>query len=612
MEQSITEKWQKLSKRVIYIAFAVAAVVCIIMFVVLGVSLNNKSKNAADGLSKDITTAVVVACVVVVVLIIALFVICFIINRLNLKYVAEARASEEEANKVKSDFLSNMSHDVRTPLNAIMGMTAIAIANTDDSQQVADCLKKISLSSRHLLGLINDVLDMSKIENGKVALTTEQISLSEIFEGVTVIIQPQLKSKQQKFDVHVGDIVTEDVLCDGARLGQVLMNILSNAYKFTPEEGSVELSVYQEQSPRGEDYVRTHIEVRDNGIGMSEEFQKQLFDTFAREDRARINKAEGTGLGMAITKCIIDSMQGSIDVDSKQGEGTKFHVILDFKKADVPQTDMSLPEWKILVVDGSQALRDTAVATLGSLGLKADAVPDGETAIQTAVKAHEENDGYDIILVDWKLPGADGVETAKKLRKKLDGIHILLISAYDCSEIEEQASAAGISGFISKPLFKSTLFNGLSRFNVSPDENSDGEYYSSKNLRLKGKRILVAEDNELNWEIADVLLTNEGLIVEHADNGQTCVDMLLAHKAGYYDAILMDVRMPVMSGFEATTVIRNLKRGYNKVPIIAMTADTFDEDMQKCLACGMNAHIAKPMNVEVVKATLARYIKDKR
>ncbi|MDE7087147.1 MAG: response regulator, partial [Clostridia bacterium] len=561
------------------------------------------------GLTKSLTGFTIGICAVIMVILIAVFVIYLILNKRNLQQVEHARELAEEANRAKSDFLSNMSHDIRTPMNAIVGMTAIATANINDTEQVSNCLKKISLSSRHLLGLINDVLDMSKIESGKMTLNMEELSLSEVVESISTIIQPQIKIKKQHFDIYVHDIFAEKVYCDSVRLNQVLLNLLSNAYKFTPENGKIELSLYQEKSPLGEKLARTHIIVQDNGIGMSKEFQKKIFDSFTREDSSRVNKTEGTGLGMSITKYIIDSMHGTIEVDSKQGEGTTFHVVIDLEIADTEEIDMILPEWKMLVVDDDQMLCDTTVAALASIGVKADSTLNGESAIQKAVEAHDAGMKYDIILMDWKLPGIDGLETARRLHKKLgDNIPILLISAYDWSEIEDEARAAGISGFISKPLFKSTLFYGLRKFTESEKIKPVQEEQVKREVDLKGKRLLVAEDNDLNWEIAEVLLTGEGFILEHAENGQTCVDMLLAHKPGYYDAILMDVRMPVMSGLEATTVIRGLRKNYNKVPIIAMTADAFAEDMHKCLECGMNAHIAKPIDIDVVKATLAKFI----
>ena len=568
--------------------------------------------NQVSSLSKTLTGFTVGICAVIVVILIAIFATYLFLNRRNLQQVEHAREIAEEANKAKSDFLSNMSHDIRTPMNAIVGMTAIATANIDDTEQVANCLKKISLSSRHLLGLINDVLDMSKIESGKMTLNMEELSLSEVIESISTIIQPQIKIKKQHFDIYVNDIFAEKVYCDSVRLNQVLLNLLSNAYKFTPENGKIELSLYQEKSPLGDKYARTHVIVQDNGIGMSKEFQKKIFDSFTREDSARVHKTEGTGLGMSITKFIIDSMHGTIDVDSKQGEGTRFHVVLDLEIAETEKINMALPEWKMLVVDDDQLLCDTTVASLASIGIKADSTLNGEAAIQKAVEAHDAGMNYDIILMDWKLPGIDGIETARRLHSKLGpNIPILLISAYDWSEIEDEARNAGISGFISKPLFKSTLFYGLKKFAETEKGAPVQAEKKKKEIDLKGKRLLVAEDNDLNWEIAELLLTSEGFVVEHAENGQTCVDMLLAHKPGYYDAILMDVRMPVMSGLEATTVIRGLRKGYNKTPIIAMTADAFAEDMQKCLECGMNAHIAKPIDIDVVKATLAKFIIDK-
>lgn len=551
------------------------------------------------------------ACAVILAVVLAIFVIYFIMNKQNLKQVEEARASAEEANKAKSEFLSNMSHDIRTPMNAIVGMTAIATANIDDKEQVANCLKKISLSSRHLLGLINDVLDMSKIESGKMTLNMEEISLSEVVESIATIIQPQIKIKKQHFDIYVHDVIAEKVYCDSVRLNQVLLNLLSNAYKFTPENGKIELSLYQEESPLGDKYARTHITVQDNGIGMSEEFQKKIFESFSREDSARVHKTEGTGLGMSITKYIVDSMHGTIEVNSKQGEGTRFHITVDLEIAQTEDVDMILPEWKMLVVDDDQTLCDTAVKSLAEIGVKAEYTLDGETAVKMAVEADSAGKRYDIVLLDWKLPGIDGIETARRLHKRLgENIPILLISAYDWSEIEDEARAAGISGFISKPLFKSTLFYGLRKFVGNGEQKEVVEKApETEKESLEGKRILVAEDNDLNWEIAELLLTSAGLNVEHAENGQICVDMLLAHAAGYYDAILMDVRMPVMNGLEATTVIRGLnKKSYSKIPIIAMTADAFAEDMQKCLEAGMNAHIAKPIDIDVVKATLAKFI----
>ena len=387
----------------------------------------------------------------------------------------EARKEAEHANRAKSEFLSNMSHDIRTPMNGIVGMTAIATANLDDREQVENCLKKITLSSRHLLGLINDVLDMSKIESGNMVLNMEQLSLREAVEGVVSICQPQVEAKGQRFDVSVRDISAENVMCDGVRLNQVLINLLSNAIKFTPDGGRIQLTLYQEDSPRGEGFVRVRIQVKDNGIGMSEEFQKRIFDSFAREDSQRVHRTEGTGLGMAITKFIVvDAMGGAIDVKSRRGEGAEFNVTLDLERAGAAE---------------------------------------------------------------------------------------------------------------------------------------EAEAPAERGRDLSGRRVLVAEDNELNWEIASELLGEEGLLLDWAENGQTCVEMLQSSPVGYYDAILMDVRMPIMGGYEATQVIRTLEREDRDLPIIAMTADAFAEDVRRSLDCGMNAHVAKPIDVREVLRLLDKFIK---
>ena len=538
------------------------------------------------------------------------------LTRRQLQELEEARAAEEasrkeaeHANRAKSEFLSNMSHDIRTPMNAIVGMTAIATANIDDTKQVHNCLKKIALSSKHLLGLINDVLDMSKIESGKMTLNMDQVSLREVTDGIVAICQPQVKAKRQQFDVFIHDISTENVLCDSVRLNQVLLNLLSNAIKFTPEGGEIHMALYEEDSPKGEDFVRIHIEVKDTGIGMSEEFKKHIFDSFAREDSARVHRTEGTGLGMSITKYIVvDAMGGSIDMESKQGKGTQFSVTLDLEKAQVMEEDMILPNWNMLVVDDDQQLCETTVSALNSIGVSAEWTLDGESAVEMVVKRHHREDDYHIILLDWRLPGMDGIATAKRIRQELgEKVPILLISAYDWGEIEGEAKEAGITGFISKPLFKSTLFNSLRQF-AGPLETGE-EKPLQKGPDLRGRRVLVAEDNELNWEIASELLSAEGLELEWAENGQTCVEMFQQSPVGYYEAILMDIRMPVMGGYEATQVIRTLEREDKDLPIIAMTADAFAEDVKRSLDCGMNAHIAKPIDVQEVLRLLAKYLK---
>ncbi|MCI9188196.1 MAG: response regulator [Lachnospiraceae bacterium] len=522
-----------------------------------------------------------------------------------------ARRDAEHANKAKSEFLSNMSHDIRTPMNAIVGMTTIAIANMGNMEQVQNCLRKIALSSKHLLGLINDVLDMSKIESGKMTLNVDQVSLREVMDSIVSIVQPQVKAKKQAFHIFINDISAENVCCDSVRLNQVMINILGNAVKFTPEEGSITVSLYEEDSPKGEDYIRTHLIVKDNGIGMSEEYQKKIFDSFSREDTTRVQKTEGTGLGMAITKYIVDAMEGTIRVRSALGEGSEFHVVLDLLKAVVQEADMVLPDWKMLVVDDDEQLCESVVASLKSIGVTPDWCLNAETAIRKVEERHNRHDDYQIILLDWKLPDRDGIATAREIRRLYgNDIPILLISAYDWSEVEDEAKEAGVTGFIAKPLFRSTLFYGLQPYvgDVSAGKEIE-ESSAADKVVLEGRRILLAEDNEINWEIASELLSALGLELEWAENGKICLEKFSQSPLYYYDAILMDVRMPVMNGYEATAAIRALDRkDAASLPIVAMTADAFAEDVKKCMDSGMNAHVAKPIDVKEVCRQLEKFL----
>lgn len=573
---------------------------------------SNILDNVIDTLGSQWTIMIILTVCLILVVLIIIFILYLRLNKQNIVQLQLAREEAIKASRAKSEFLSNMSHDIRTPMNAIVGMTAIASSNINDSQHVQNCLKKISLSSKHLLGLINDILDMSKIESGKMTLNIEQISLKEVMDGISTIVQPQIKIKKQNFDVYIHDIYNENVYCDSVRLNQVLLNLLSNAIKFTPENGTIEVSLYQETSPLGEKFIRNHIHVKDNGIGMSKEFQKKIFESFTRENNTRVNKIEGTGLGMTITKYIVDAMKGSIEIQSEQGKGTEFHITLDLEKAELLEEEMILPSWKMLVVDDDEQLCITTATSLKEIGITSDWTLDGEAAIEKAVSAHEKHMDYNIILMDWKLPGIDGIETARQLRQRLgDDIPILLISAYDWSEMEEEARAAGISGFISKPLFKSTLYYGLKKFidnDESALEDTVNESQHSK-YNLSGTHILLAEDNELNWEIAETLLGSVGITCDHAENGQICVDMLKNSKPGTYKAILMDIRMPVMTGYEATIEIRKSDHPDKDIPIVAMTADAFSDDIKKSLDCGMNAHTSKPIDLDIVQATLAKFIK---
>ena len=563
--------------------------------------------NTINRLSNQRMILTLLSCASILAILTLIFSRYFSITRSQVLELEDARQKAVESSKAKSEFLANMSHDIRTPMNAIVGMTAIATAHIDDQKQVQNCLRKITLSSKHLLGLINDVLDMSKIESGKLTLTTEQISLKEVVEGVVNIMQPQVKAKRQTFDIHVENILTENIWCDSVRLNQVLLNLLSNATKYTPEGGSIQLSLSEEKSPKGENYIRTHIKVKDNGIGMSPDFLKRIYESYSRADGVRVSKTQGTGLGMAITKYIVDAMEGSINIKSEIDKGTEVSLTFDFEKAVALEMDMVLPSWSMLVVDDDELLCRTAIDTLKTIGINADWVLSGEKAIELVTQHHQKRDDYQIILLDWKLPGMNGIQVAKEIRRNLgDEMPILLISAYDCSEFEEEAREAGINGFISKPLFKSTLYHALRQY---MDTQTENDQTLNSNIDLSGRRILLAEDNELNWEIASELLSDLGVELDWAEDGQICLDKFQKSSAGHYDAILMDIRMPHMTGYEATKAIRGINHpDALSIPIIAMSADAFSDDIQHCLECGMNAHIAKPIDVIELTRLLKRYL----
>ena len=546
-------------------------------------------------------------CALILAALLTIFGAYFRLSRKQLRSLEEAKREAERASRAKSEFLSNMSHDIRTPMNAIVGMTAIAAANMDQPDRVQECLKKIALSSRHLLGLINDMLDMSKIESGKLTLNIERMSLQEALESVVGIVRPQVKQKGQMFDIVIQEIQCEQVYCDGVRLNQVLLNLLSNALKFTPEGGRIDMMVSQEPSPRGTGWVRTHFRVKDTGIGMSKEFQKKIFESFEREDSARVQKIEGTGLGMAIVKYIVDEMQGQIEVESEPEKGTEFHIALDLEMAETEEEEMSLPGWDVLVVDDDKELCRSAAAALGEIGVHGEWAQDGRTAVEMVKERHARQADYHVVLLDWKMPGMSGIETAREIRREVgDTLPILLISAYDWSDIEEEARGVGIDGFLPKPLFRSTLYHGLSRY---ADGRTAEEQPTESASDYTGRRLLVAEDNDLNWEVARELLSVYGFEMDWAENGQQCVELFEASAPDHYDAVLMDIRMPVMDGCEAARRIRALPRDDAKtVPIIAMTADAFSEDIQRCLDSGMDAHVAKPLDLRELLRQLQRYL----
>ncbi len=419
------------------------------------------------------------------------------LSQRQFREVEKARHEATIANNAKSEFLASMSHDIRTPMNAIIGMTEIALKNVGDSFRVEECLQKIKLSSKHLLGLINDVLDMSKIESNKMTLSMAPMSLKEAIDDIVTIMQPQVKAREQYFDIFIRDVVAEEVYCDGVRLNQVLLNLLSNAVKFTPEKGRVDIYMWQENCPDNEEYVRTHFKVADSGIGMSEEFQKRIFESFSREETEQVHHTVGTGLGMAITKAIVSLMGGTIELQSEKGKGTTFHIIIDFKKAEVSGKDMKLPPWNVLVVDDNEQLCLSAVANLEELGVKAEWTTDSSEAVKMVEEHHLTDHDYHFALIDWKMPGMDGIEVIRMIREKVgSNIPVFLISAYDWNDIENTASIETFEGFIAKPLFKSTLFARLNQYteNYQPEEKEEEIVESD----LEGKKILLAEDIEIN------------------------------------------------------------------------------------------------------------------
>lgn len=554
-------------------------------------------------------------CSLIIGVLLLVFVGYFRLTKMQMNVLDEARKTAEQAmisaersNRAKNEFLSNMSHDIRTPMNGIMGMTSIAIGSLDDPLRVHSCLKKIHVSSRHLLGLITDMLDMSKIESGKLTLNMEPLCLRDIMQNTMMIIQSQVQEKNQHFHIYVHDIRFENVCSDRVRFSQILLNVLGNAVKFTPEGGVIEADLHEEPSPKGDEYVRIHLHIKDNGIGMSKEFQGKIFDAFAREDSARVNKAAGAGIGMTITKHIVDAMGGTILVESEQGKGSHFHIILDMEKILHQEREMRLPNRKILVMDDDELAGRLAVSVLESVGLQAEAETDIHQGIQRIKESLSKNEPYHILLLDWNMQEKSGIETAKELSGLFGPkLQIVLLTDGEWDELAVGAQDAGICGFIAKPLFRSSVYYGLRPLTDSGRlcKEQEGE----PDMNLEGKRILIAEDNELNWEIASEILCGYGLEVEWAENGQICVDRFEQSSPGWYDAILMDLRMPVMTGYEAADAIRHSNRDDARtIPIIAVSADTFQEDIQKCLDYGMNAHTEKPFDSEKVLLLLKRYL----
>lgn len=503
-----------------------------------------------------------------------------------------------------------LSHDIRTPMNAIIGMTAIARANLHEPEKVNGCLGKINVSSMHLLRLINEVLDMSKIESGKVDLVLEDVSLPDVVDNIVSICRPMMVEKQQEFKVNIFNVRNEHVITDGDRLQQVFMNLLSNAIKYTPEGGKISLTINELKSelPTKGNY---EFIFTDNGIGMPDEYMQHIFEPFARAKDESISKIQGTGLGLAITQNIVQMMNGTIEVQSRPGTGSIFTVSVPLElQLKEEQEHEELNGLPVLVVDDELAVCESAAMLLQELGMRGSWVLSGAEAVERVVEAHERCDDFYAVILDWKMPDMDGLETVRVIRRRVGAkVPIIIISAYDYSNIEKEFIDAGADAFISKPLFKSKMLHVLQLFCDTCKDTCDGEAVPELHKELAGKRVLLVEDNELNREIAVELLEMQGLQVESAENGKSAVELFVRSAPGYYDVVLMDIQMPVMDGYEATAAIRALPRqDAVRIPILALTANAFVTDVGKAKNAGMNDHITKPINLEVLFATLYKWL----
>ncbi len=522
----------------------------------------------------------------------------------------DALAQANRASKAKSVFLSNMSHDIRTPMNAIVGFTTLAITHIDYKEQVEEYLKKIKTSGEHLLSLINDVLDMSRIESGKMHLEEKPCSLPEVLHGLCNILQADVRAKQLELHMDTVDVLNEEIYCDKLRLNQVLLNLIGNSVKYTASGGVISMRVIEKMgAPEG--YANYEFHIKDNGIGMSEEFVKHIFEPFEREENTTMSGIQGTGLGMAITKNIVDMMNGYIEVKSEQGVGTEFIVKFTFRLYSGMREPLVIPELKncrALVVDDDFNTCDSVSYMLQQIGMRVEWTLSGKEAVLRTRQAVMRNDNFSVYMIDWLLPDMNGVEVTRRIRQEVgENVPIIVLTAYDWSNIEEEAKAAGVTTFCSKPLFLSGLRKCLN--SVMAAENKGELAASKESVCIKTGRILLAEDNELNQEIAMAILEDSGFTVEVAGNGKIAVEKLEASEVGYYQLVLMDVQMPVMNGYEATKAIRSLKnQDLATIPIIAMTANAFEEDKQEAIRCGMNGHIAKPIDVDVLFETLRKML----
>jgi signal transduction histidine kinase/CheY-like chemotaxis protein len=527
--------------------------------------------------------------------------------------LSDALIAAEHANNAKTTFLNSMSHDIRTPMNAIVGFTALAASHMDNKEQVKDYLSKISVSSQHLLSLINDVLDMSRIESGKMTIEETNVHLPDVIHDLRTIIQSNISSKQMELFIDTQDVTHEDIITDKLRLNQVLLNILTNAIKFTPAGGTISFRVIEKPSPSPK-LTSFEFRIKDNGIGMSKEFQKTIFEAFARERTSTVSGIQGTGLGMAITKNIVDMMGGTIDVISEEGKGSEFVVIIPCKISDVCTKFEPIPELKgvrALVADDDTNTCLSICSMLREIGMRPDWTNYGKEAVVRTKEALDQADEFRVYIIDWMIPDQNGIETVRRIRKVIgSNAPIIILTAYDWADIEEEAREAGVTAFCSKPLFMSEMRNVLTQPFMSAQEPQAKGNEPEILPNFSGKRVLLVEDNYVNQMIAETVLTEANLCVEIANDGTEAVEMVKAAPAGYFDIILMDIQMPKMDGYEATKLIRALEdKEKAGIPIIAVTANAFEEDRRAALEAGMNGHLAKPYDIPAMLGTLTALLK---
>ena len=522
--------------------------------------------------------------------------------------LSEAVRAAETANRAKSTFLSNMSHDIRTPMNAIIGFTTLAVSNMDDKERVQDYLSKILASGNHLLSLINDILDMSRIESGKIHLEETETNLSDVLHDLKTIVSGQIHAKQLELYMDAMDVTDEDVYCDKTRLNQVLLNLLSNAIKFTPAGGTVSVRLRQLPGTR-KDREQYEIRVKDNGIGMSPEFAKRIFDPFERERSSTVSRIQGTGLGMAITKNIVDMMGGTIEIRTEPDKGTEFIIRVALRVQPEHHRAERIAELeglKALVVDDDFNTCDSVTKMLVRVGMRSEWTLSGKEAVLRARQSMDLGDAFHAYIIDWCLPDMNGIEVIRQIRSLGDGTPIIILTAYDWADIEAEAKAAGVTAFCSKPMFMSDLRETLLTALGQSQTETDDSVLPGGSPDFRGKHILLAEDNELNREIAVEILSKYGFVVDTAENGVEAVKKIEESKPGDYDLVLMDVQMPLMDGGEATRQIRALPDpALAKIPILAMTANAFEEDRKSVLEYGMNGFLSKPINIEELIAALS-------